>query len=227
VANPADPKTTSGRVAPLSIAIYERLRDGIVNGAHAPGTVLVQEQLALELGTSRTPVRDALNRLAQEGLVEWNPGNGYAVLPLSDATISHVYEVRERLETLALSLACGRLDRVAIAKVSLLIEEMKAADSNDAAVQYELNRRFHQQMMAPCENPLLLKILDDLWDHPSSRLITREYIKGDQNVQTMVSEHEAMLQATINGDVELLLRLTAAHMSEGYDDAARQMHQGD
>lgn len=174
-------------------------------------------------GTSRTPVRDALNRLAQEGLVEWNPGNGYAVLPLTDTTISHVYEVRERLETLALSLACGHLDRVAIAKISLLIEEMKAADTSDAAVQYELNRRFHQHMMAPCGNPLLLKILDDLWDHPSSRLITRAYIKGDQTVQRMLSEHEAMLEATIAGDVERLLNLAAAHMSDGYD-AAKSAH---
>jgi DNA-binding GntR family transcriptional regulator len=203
----------------MSVAIYERLRDDIVSGVYAPGTVLVQEQLAADLGTSRTPVRDALNRLAQEGLVEWNPGNGYAVLPLSDATISQVYEVRERLETLALSLACGRLDRVAIAKVSLLIEEMKAADPDDAAVQYELNRRFHQDMMAPCGNPLLLKILDDLWDHPASRLITREYIRGDHNVQTMVREHEAMLQATVAGDVKRLVELAAAHMTEGYDAA--------
>jgi DNA-binding GntR family transcriptional regulator len=203
----------------MSIAIYERLRDGIVTGAYTPGTVLVQEQVAADLGTSRTPVRDALNRLTQEGLVEWNPGNGYAVLPLSDATISHVYEVRDRLETLALSLACGRLDRVEIAKISLLIEEMKAADPNDAAVQYELNRRFHQNMMAACDNPLLLKILDDLWDHPASRLITREYIKGDKMVQLMVSEHEAMLEATIANDVTLLLQLAATHMHDGYDAA--------
>jgi DNA-binding GntR family transcriptional regulator len=203
----------------MSVAIYKRLRDDIVNGGYAPGTVLVQEQVAADLGTSRTPVRDALNRLSQEGLVEWNPGNGYAVLPLSDATISHVYEVRERLETLAFSLACGRLDRVAIATVSLHIEEMKAADPDDATVQYELNRRFHQAMMAPCANPLLLKILDDLWDHPASRLITREYIRGHQTVQRMVSEHEAMLQATVDGDVERLIELSAAHMREGYDAA--------
>jgi DNA-binding GntR family transcriptional regulator len=203
----------------MGVAIYERLRDDIVSGVYSPGHVLVQEQVAAVLGTSRTPVRDALNRLTHEGLVEWNPGNGYAVVPLTDATISHVHSVRERLETLALSLACGGLDRVAIAKISLLIEEMRAADPDDAAVQYALNRQFHQSMMAPCGNPLLLKILDDLWDHPASRLITREYIRGDQTVQRMVSEHEALLQATIDGDVETLVKLATAHMNDGYDAA--------
>lgn len=203
----------------MSVAIYERLRDGIVGGAYAPGTVIVQEHVAKELGTSRTPVRDALNRLTHEGLVELNPGNGYAVLALSDAMISHVHEVRERLETLALSAACGRLDRVGIAKATLLIEEMKAADPNDAAVQYELNRHFHQHMMAPCGNPLLLKILDNLWDHPASRRITRQYIEGKRTVQRMVSEHEAMLQATSDGDVETLLELATAHMRDGYEAA--------
>jgi DNA-binding GntR family transcriptional regulator len=87
----------------MGVAIYERLRDDIVSGVYSPGHVLVQEQVAAVLGTSRTPVRDALNRLTHEGLVEWNPGNGYAVVPLTDATISHVHSVRERLETLALS----------------------------------------------------------------------------------------------------------------------------
>jgi DNA-binding GntR family transcriptional regulator len=96
---------------------------------------------------------------------------------------------------------------------------MRAADPDDAAVQYALNRQFHQSMMAPCGNPLLLKILDDLWDHPASRLITREYIRGDQTVQRMVSEHEALLQATIDGDVETLVKLATAHMNDGYDAA--------
>jgi DNA-binding GntR family transcriptional regulator len=203
----------------MSIAIYERLRDDIVSGIYSTGKVLVQEQVAADLGTSRTPVRDALNRLTQEGLVEWNPGNGYAVVPLTDSTISHVHSVRERLETLALSLACGRLDRVEVAKITLLIEEMRAADPDDAAVQYSLNRRFHQSMLAPCGNPLLLKILDDLWDHPASRLITREYIRGEHAVQRMVSEHEAMLRATIDGDIETLVHLATAHVDDGYEAA--------
>jgi DNA-binding GntR family transcriptional regulator len=127
--------------------------------------------------------------------------------------------VRERLESLALELACGRLDGVQEARVRLLIEQMVAADPTDAKAQYELNRRFHQALIEPCGNPLLLSLLDQLWDNPLSRRITRSYIHDEQNVSRMISEHEEILQAALDDDLDRLLRLTRAHMREGYGDS--------
>lgn len=204
---------------PMGEAAYQRLRDEIVDGTRPPGSALVQLQLAAELGISRTPLREALGRLTHEGLVLWEPGNGYLVKSLSPAAVTEVHQVRERLETLALQLACGRLSGVESARVRLLIEQMREADPGNAQEQYELNRRFHQAMVAPCDNDFLLTILDQLWDHPVSRRITRSYVHDPGNVARMVTEHEEILAASLAGDTERLLGLSVAHLTEGYTEA--------
>ena len=106
-----------------------------------------------------------------------------------------------------------------VAKIELLMEEMAAADPDDAAVQYALNRRFHQAMVEPCGNPILLGMLEQLWDNPLSRRITRSYIQHRENVPRMVEEHREILQASLSGDCERLVALVIAHIREGYGDA--------
>lgn len=202
----------------MGAVVYEAIRDGIVEGRHIPGDHLVQEQLAEELGVSRTPVRDALNRLSHEGLVTAVLGRGYLVNDLTDQDINQVFQVRERLEVLALELACGRLGRLQVARIRLLIEEMDEADATDASLQYELNRRFHQALIVPCGNNLLLSMLDQLWDLPISRRITRSYVHDTDNVDRMVAEHRAILEASLAGDAERLVDLSAAHMRSGYGE---------
>ncbi len=211
----SDPRDTR----PLSVRVYERLRDAIVSGSLAADTALVQEQLAATLGVSRTPVRDALSRLAHDDLVTWLPGSGYLVNALQSSDVAEVYQVRQALETLALRLACGRHDQAQLARLTAAIEDMDAADPADAAAQFELNRKFHISLIEPCGNDLLLRMLDGLWDHPVNRRITRSYVRDGGNVPLMVSEHRAILDAARLADAELLIRLATRHMYHGYQEA--------
>ncbi len=199
--------------------VYRHVRDAIVAGRYPAGSQLVQEQVADELGVSRTPVREALGRLAAEGLVAWVPRSGYTVNALTDADITDVFEVRQSLELLALRQACGQLSRIQAARVRVLIAEMDAADPSDASAQFELNRRFHQAMTEPCRNRYLLGLLDQLWGNPVSRRITGSYLHDAGSVARMVAEHEQILQASLDDDLETLLRLAEQHMSDGYADA--------
>lgn len=208
---------TVGRSA--ADAVYQRIRDGIVDGRFEPGRKLVQEQLAGELGVSRTPIREALTALNREGLVRAVHGSGYVVSDLSDQDIAEVSQVRERLETMALEQACGRLSPLQRVHVEAAIEEMAAADPGDAALQFELNRRFHQALIAPCGNHFLLTLIDQLWDHPVNRRITRSYIHGDEDVTTMVTEHRELLQASLDGDPAKLLGMATEHLRSGYRHA--------
>ena len=192
----------------MAETVYRHVRDAIVDRAYPADSQLVQEQVADELGVSRTPVREALNRLAAEGLVTWVPRSGYTVNGLADADITDVFEVRQSLEVLALRHACGQL-----------IAEMVEADPADAGAQFELNRRFHQAMIEPCRNRYLLGLLDQLWNNPVSRRITGSYIHDARNVDRMVREHEQLLQASLDNDLETLLRLSMQHMTQGYGDA--------
>lgn len=203
---------------PMADVVYESLRDAVVEGRYEPGEKLIQEQVADQLGVSRTPVRDALNRLAHEGLVRAVHGSGYLVSDLTDQDITEVFQVRERLETLALGMSCGKLDRLQVARIRTLIEEMAAADATDAGAQFDLNRRFHQAMIEPCGNRFLLMLLDQLWDHPVSRRITRSYIHDEENIGLMLDEHQRILQASLDDDRERLLHLSREHMTAGYGE---------
>ncbi len=202
----------------MGTVVYESVRDAIIEGRYGADEKLVQEQVAGDLGVSRTPVRDALNRLAQEGLVTWLPGSGYLVNDLTDQDITEVFEVRRNLEVLALEKSCGRLSRVQASRINTIIEEMAAADPTDAAAQFDLNRRFHQAMIEPAGNQLLLTMLDQLWDHPVSRRITRSYIHDEENVGRMIEEHRQILQACLDDDVQRLTTLSEKHMTEGYGE---------
>lgn len=205
----------------MGAVVYESLRDAIVEGRYGADDKLVQEQVASDLGVSRTPVRDALGRLAHEGIVTWLQSGGYRVNDLTDLTdqdITEVFEVRRTLEILALQKSCGRLTRVQASQINTIIEEMAAADPTDAAAQFTLNRRFHQAMIEPAGNRLLLTMLDRLWDHPVSRRITRSYIHDEGNIAVMVEEHRRILQASLDDDVEQLKSLSTEHMTMGYGE---------
>lgn len=203
---------------PLAERVYETVRDSIVNGDVGADSQLIQEQVAEQLGVSRTPVRDALNRLAHEGLVTWTPGTGYLVNDLTEQDITDVYQVRYNLETLAARLACGRHSQVQLARLAALIEEMAAEDPSADARHFDLNRKFHRAVIEPCGNQLLIQIIDNLWNHPVNRRITKAYVHDHDNVGTMVAEHRDILAAARAGDEDRLVALVAKHMVLGYSE---------
>lgn len=198
--------------------VYATLREEIVDGAHSPGTTLVQEQLADRFAVSRTPVREALTRLAQEGLVDAVTGRGFVVRGLADDDIRAVQEVRESLELLALEKSCGTFDPAQVARVTALVEELAAADPADTHRIFELNRDFHLAMAQGCGNPVLLELLRQLWDRPVNRRITAGYLKDPQHLPQMVQEHRDLLAAAADGDTARLLTLAKEHMAAGYAD---------
>ncbi len=201
---------------PLGLHVYEHLRDMIVSGTLAEDSQVVQERIADQLGVSRTPVREALSRLAHERLVTWVAGVGYVVNALTDHDISDVQQVRSALEPLAMDLAVGRYSPADLAGATALIERMAITDSDDVDAHFELNRQFHRSMIEPCGNALLIKMLDDLWDQPINRRITGAYVRAAGNIDRMVAEHRQIVIAAAAADRSSLLTLVAAHLAEGY-----------
>lgn len=206
---------------PLGHHVYERLRSMIVSHELAEDSQIVQERVAEELGVSRTPVREALNRLSQEGLVVWVAGVGYVVNALTDHDIDDIQQVRSALEPLAMSLAVGQHSPVSLATGRALIDEMAATDVGDVDAQFELNRRFHRTMSEPCGNPLLITMLDQLWDQPINRRITGAYVRVPGNVDRMVDEHLQILDAAASMDRARLMALVHDHLDTGYSATKR------
>jgi DNA-binding GntR family transcriptional regulator len=204
---------------PLAERVYEAVRDSIVDGELDADQQLVQKDLAEMLGVSRTPVRDALNRLTHEGLVTYVPGTGHIVNGLTAQDVIDIYQVRYTLETLAVRMAAGRHSSAELARLRSLIEEMAAEADGTASRYFDLNREFHVALIAPCGNRMLMQLVNTLWDHPVNRRITRSYVREPTNVDKMIAEHRELLDVAATGDADQLAQLISGHMEVGYGDA--------
>jgi DNA-binding GntR family transcriptional regulator len=140
---------------------YVELRDRIVTLRLAPGTLLREDELMRELAIGRTPLREAIKRLALESLVAVQPRSGTFVTGVDAADISHISEVRAGLEAQAAELAALRIDGDARERAEALLELVRAlAGASDADALMHLDERIHQLVWQAAGNPYLLETLE-------------------------------------------------------------------
>jgi DNA-binding GntR family transcriptional regulator len=187
--------------------VLEYLTHAILSGALAPGSPLVETELAAGFGVSKTPVREALKTLAGRGLVEMNEYKGAAVRTVDAGMARAVYDIRQLLEPEALrrTVAAGR--ELAPAREALA----RALAATDAADRAEANRDFHRALYAPCGNPLLVKTLDDLRDQAA--LVSSVAWQITPSWDGEADEHRAILARAEEGDADGAARLLHAHIA--------------
>ena len=125
------------------------MRDEILNGDLAPGTRLNQAQLAQRFGTSRIPMRDALARLEQDGLVEIDAASARRVRELTIDDVTEIYDMRQLLEPLAVRLSVSALTDESIRRLIYLSEAMDAASAEPTAGR-PARRAFYEELYACC-----------------------------------------------------------------------------
>ncbi len=200
------------RLPSLRDRVYDHLRTAIINGRLAPGTTLLQEQLAEQMGVSRTPIRDALDRLANEGLVARSPGGRVSVAELSFQELREKYAVRGVLEGLALRLAAQRMGDRQLKKLNSLLREMHAAvEQNDVLTVTEIGAEFHDIIIDSCGNDFLIQTLHSLNDS------IRRYRRVAANIpgraaETML-EHQQIYSALQSGEIETAEKLIQEHIA--------------
>ena len=143
--------------------VYESLRDAISDGRFGIGERVREEEIARNLGVSRTPVREALQRLQQRGLLVFGTGRGLVVAQLSQHQVLQLYAMREILEGSAARFAAQHADATDIAILYRLQKEL-AESKPDPLLLVTLNRRFHQAIHEAAHNQYLLQTLDMLHD---------------------------------------------------------------
>jgi DNA-binding GntR family transcriptional regulator len=140
---------------------YHQLRDRIVTLRLAPGTLLREDELMRELDIGRTPLREAIKRLALENLVVVQPRSGTFVTSVDAADIIHISEVRADLEAQAAELAALRMDGVARERAEGLLEEVRSLErAVDADALMALDERIHQLVWEGSRNPYLVETLE-------------------------------------------------------------------
>ncbi|MDQ2783846.1 MAG: GntR family transcriptional regulator [Chloroflexota bacterium] len=149
--------------ATLYERVYWRIRALIIEGAFAAGARLDEQSLAMELGVSRTPIREAIGKLTTEGLVEYRPYQGNFVRAFNAKQVNDLYEVRKSLESLAVRLAVSRITDAQIDEVDAILGDVqRAREAGDMAAYGAADRRFHRAIAAFSENETLGESLDRL-----------------------------------------------------------------
>ena len=204
----------------LANQVYRELREAICDYRLPPHGRLVQNALADQLGISRTPVRDALLRLSQEGLVRPAPWRGgYLVSEFTPEEVLQIYEVRMALEPLAAEQAAGRHTRAQIAELRDVNAVIADEGSGSVAEHFVPNQRFHALVVEPCGNEILKRMLDQLWSMPSSLRMYHHQVVSKEAVARMVDEHEGIVAALETGDGPLARGRVQVHL-EGAQRAA-------
>ena len=148
---------------PLREAVCETLRDAIRKGILEPGERLMEVQLAEELGISRTPVREAIRKLEQEGYVIMMPRRGTYVSDISTNDVKEIFEIRSALESLATGLAARRIEPEELETLQNLLVEIEGyIEKNDIEKIVETDIKFHGLLYQVSRNERLVNIINNL-----------------------------------------------------------------
>jgi DNA-binding GntR family transcriptional regulator len=196
---------------PLYIKVYTLLKNRILTGRLPPGGRLRETALAADLGVSRTPVRDALRRLEQDGLIVPAAGSAYEVFSPSRADMLHVYEARAAIEGGAARIAATRGAPAACADMEQVLTAMRRAyASHDSPGLIELDTGFHELLVAASGNP----VLEELHTRLRTRLGQMRSASGDvtERGPEILEQHGAIIRALRTRNPETAEAAARAHI---------------
>jgi DNA-binding GntR family transcriptional regulator len=216
----AQPAIAGGPPAPdrLNIAsvvdqVYTAIRERISDGSLPRGGRVHQEDLAEALGVSRTPVREALRRLAAEGLVEMRTNRGARVADVDQGGMRGAYEARLVVEPGAARLAAQRNLALPRARMRAAVEAQRGS-LRSVQRSFDANREFHLALVAASGNDFLLVLAERLWVARIGATIYERQMRTQERMLLDVREHEQILAAIEAGDARRAEALTRRHLAE-------------
>jgi len=198
--------------APTPKDAYHRILDAIDQGQFPPGSPLVESDLADRLGLSRTPIREALQRLETQAILH-RDGRSLIVSSLDHDQIGELYAVRSELEGLAARLAAQHAAPEEVAVLKQMVEQdWKLVDQPNLLAR--ANRRFHAQVHLASHNRYLIAQLQSV--HRAMALLVRTTLAEEGRGQQAQEEHEAIVKAIADRDGEAACEAIRAHISRAY-----------
>lgn len=197
---------------PLREIVYEELKLLILTGKITPGIRLMEEELAEDMGVSRTPIREAIRKLEKEGLITIEPRKGAYVSQLSTRDMVEILEVRQNVEGFAAHLAAQRMTEDGKQKLKAIAEAYEAAvESGDMAEMIRCDTTFHHIIVEASQNKILIQMVEQLQE-----LVLRfRYLYYDnfKRAEKMPAEHKLIYEAIISGEVETAREAADIHIS--------------
>lgn len=204
----------------LTDVAYERLKQKILDSEYPPGATVLEQDLATELSLSRTPVREALVRLEQDGLVQIVPRHGARISALSPADMREIYEILSSLESTAVELLASRNpDRSELEPLMMACDAMENAlnpQSIDLKAWAAADEIFHMHLPTLCGNRRLAAMIMTIWEQAHrARMFT---LSLRQLPMQSTKEHRAVMEAILRGDVACARDLYVAHRRRGGEE---------
>ncbi len=204
-------------------AVAEMLRREILSGQMSPQTRLLQSEVAERFETSTTPVREALRQLVAEGLLDGDPHRGVTVHQISLEELEEIYEIRLRLEPLAMEATVTNVTSADLAEAERLLDGMEA--ENDPAVWTGLNAQFHALMAEAAHRPRLAAILTNL-RNLSAMYIVRSIQGLPERITAGNDEHRELVAAVKDKDVTRAQEIELAHLRHTLEIGEHQLAAG-
>lgn len=197
--------------------VFTRLEEEILSGALPRGTALGEVALTKKVGASRTPVRGALHRLSEEGLVELVPNKGATVVGINREDLIDIYRIRERLEGLAARLAAERITEAEVAELENSLELAEFyIKKNDTEHIKELDTTFHSIIYKASGSRFLSGTLSEL--HRKIKSYRKRSLSVPGRLERSIEEHREIFEAIKRKDSELADRLTSLHVERALEN---------
>jgi DNA-binding GntR family transcriptional regulator len=217
---PVKPISTDGGWSPYSLSltdqIYFRIKELIFKQEIVPGQKLQHEDLSEKLGVSTTPLREAINRLVQEGYVKSVARKGYYLTEITIDEADELYSFRETLEMYAIEKACARADDALIKALKEIARNYYQAVNQPISMErLRVDQQFHLRIASSCGNRFITNALEATFE----RLMLKRSLEGfPQRGKKVYKEHEMIIDCISKRDLAGARALTRQHIREGRDN---------
>ena len=198
-------------VITIQAQVYNILKRNICDGVYKPGQRLLETELAASLNVSRSPVREAMRKLATEGLVEEFPNRGVFVKQFSDEDIDHIFEVRILLESHAIRHSQRHLTSERAAALRARLDSLLRTYREGSLEDYiEQDTALHEEIIELADNPVMTEMYKLVYSRTQQFRIYSLISK--QRFDESVAEHTSVVESILSGDTAVAVRINKQHL---------------
>jgi len=210
---------------PLREEVYDSLKKSILHGKVKAGQRLVEEQLANQIGISRTPVREAFHKLERDDLVTRLPKGGFAVRQFTKEDVEEIFGIRSALESYAAYLATLHITPDKVSALERKVEESEnALKKNDDEKIIQLHTEFHDLLYKSCKSKKLIEMINNYRDY--FYRYRSALLHAPNGFKTSIADHRQMLEAMKRKNPRVVERLVRSHLDRGMEIVLKEISEG-